>query len=97
MKKHLTIAALISLIVLTIVLSLANRQMVVVNYLFGRFKLPLILVIVGAVLIGMAVQYLLTFAKVYGLKQDIKSLKKQLLAPQEPPVGLSDSNRNQGV
>lgn len=78
MKKNLTLFGLITLIVLTIILSLVNRQEVVVHYLFGRLRLPLIVVMAGTVLIGMTIQYLLGFAKTYQLKQDIKHLKQEL-------------------
>lgn len=78
MKKQLTIAATIALVMVTIVLSLANRQDVVVNYLFGRFRLPLILVIVGSVLVGFMIQYLLGLVKIVSLKNQLKTLRKEL-------------------
>lgn len=78
MKKQLTIAATIALVMVTIVLSLANRQDVVVNYLFGRFRLPLILVIVGSVSVGFMIQYLLGLVKIVSLKNQLKTLRKEL-------------------
>lgn len=85
MKKNLTTAGLLALVVATIVLSLANRQEVVVNYIFGVLRLPLILVIVGAVAIGMLIQYLLGLGRHLSLKHEIKGLKKQLVAKPSSP------------
>ncbi|HFR3701213.1 TPA: lipopolysaccharide assembly LapA domain-containing protein [Streptococcus suis] len=77
MKKKLSLIGLLVIIVLTVVLSLANQQVVKVNYIFGYFRLPLILVILGSVFLGLVIQYLLGMAKNMGLKSEIKSLKKQ--------------------
>lgn len=77
MKKKLSVIGLLVIIVLTVVLSLANQQVVKVNYIFGYFRLPLILVILGSVFLGLVIQYLLGMAKNMGLKSEIKSLKKQ--------------------
>lgn len=90
MKRNLTIVALISLVVLTIILSLANRQLVVVNYLFGQFRLPLILVIAGSVLAGLLMQFLIGFTKQVGLKNQIKGLKKQLADATAPRLESED-------
>lgn len=77
MKKKLSLVGLLVIIVLTVVLSLANQQVVKVNYIFGYFRLPLILVILGSVFLGLVIQYLLGMSKNMGLKSEIKSLKKQ--------------------
>ncbi|MGV3030312.1 LapA family protein [Streptococcus suis] len=77
MKKKLSLIGLLVIIILTVVLSLANQQVVKVNYIFGYFRLPLILVILGSVFLGLVIQYLLGMAKNMGLKSEIKSLKKQ--------------------
>ncbi|MDW8742270.1 LapA family protein [Streptococcus suis] len=77
MKKKLSLIGLLVIIVLTVVLSLANQQVVKVNYIFGYFRMPLILVILGSVFLGLVIQYLLGMAKNMGLKSEIKSLKKQ--------------------
>lgn len=78
MKKNVTIIAVIALLIITIVLSLANRQVVTVNYLFGHFRLPLILVIFGSILIGFLLQYLLGLSKSLSLKHQVRGLQKQL-------------------
>lgn len=77
MKKKLSLIGLLVIIILTVVLSLANQQVVKVNYIFGYFRMPLILVILGSVFLGLVIQYLLGMAKNMGLKSEIKSLKKQ--------------------
>lgn len=76
MKKRLMMAALIGLVLLTIILALANRQVVTVNYLFGHFRLPLILVIFGSVLTGVALHYLLSLSRLFQLKHEIKQLRE---------------------
>lgn len=78
MKQRLSLIGLLLVIILTVVLSLANRQEVVVNYLFGQFRMPLILVMIGSLLLGMVSQYLLSLTKHLTLKSEIKSLKKEL-------------------
>lgn len=85
MKKNLTTAGLIALVIMTIVLSLANRQEVEVNYIFGLLRLPLILVMVGAVVIGMLMQYLIGLGKHLSLKHEIRGLKKQVMAQPVAP------------
>ncbi|MBO4107480.1 LapA family protein [Streptococcus suis] len=79
MKQKLSLIGLIFIIILTVILSLANRQVVVVNYLFGHFRMPLILVILGSLLVGLFIQYLLGMTKNLSLKSEIKSLKKELI------------------
>ncbi|HEL2110062.1 TPA: LapA family protein [Streptococcus suis] len=78
MKQRLSLIGLLLVIILTVVLSLANRQEVVVHYLLGQFRMPLILVMIGSLLLGMAIQYLLGLTKHLSLKGEIKSLKKEL-------------------
>lgn len=89
MKQKLSLIGLILVIILTVILSLANRQVAVVNYLFGQFRMPLILVIIGSLLIGMFIQYLLGLTKNMSLKSEIKNLKKEL---SEIPVLQSEEN-----
>ncbi|HFI2692106.1 TPA: lipopolysaccharide assembly LapA domain-containing protein [Streptococcus suis] len=89
MKQKLSLIGLVLIILLTVVLSLTNRQVVVVNYLFGQFRMPLILVIMGSLLIGMFIQYLLGLTKNMTLKSEIKTLKKEL---SEIPVLQTEEN-----
>ncbi|MGT2895631.1 LapA family protein [Streptococcus entericus] len=90
MKKQLNLWLLLALMVLTTVLALVNRQEVVVNYLFGRFRMPLILVILGSVLVGFIGQYLLGLSKQMTLKQQLKQLTKD---KQELTVALNNTER----
>jgi uncharacterized integral membrane protein len=76
MKQRLSLIGLLLVIILTVVLSLANRQEVIVHYLFGQFRMPLILVIIGSLLIGIVIQYLIGLTKNLSLKSKIKNLKK---------------------
>lgn len=64
MRKNLTVGLLITAVALTAVLSITNIQTVTVNYLFGTFKLPLILLILMSVGLGMLIQFLLGFLKI---------------------------------
>ncbi|HEM6345499.1 TPA: LapA family protein [Streptococcus suis] len=89
MKQKLSLIGLVLIILLTVVLSLTNRQVVEVNYLFGQFRMPLILVIIGSLLIGMFIQYLLGLTKNMSLKSEIKNLKKEL---SEVPVLQTEEN-----
>lgn len=88
MKKNLTVIFLVIAIGLTAVLSITNMQSVTVNYLFGTFKLPLILLILVSVFLGMLIQFLLSFFKNMNLRQEIKKLKAQQkeVANQTPEV-----------
>lgn len=90
MKKQLNLWLLLALMVLMTVLALVNRQDVVVNYLFGRFRMPLILVMLGSVLIGFIGQYLLGLSKHLSLKQEVKQLTKD---KQELTVALNNTER----
>lgn len=74
MKKRFILVALIALILMTIVLALANRQVVTVHYLFGRFQLPLILVIFGSILVGVVLSYLFNVVRFFQLKHRVKQL-----------------------
>ncbi|MFA9413094.1 MULTISPECIES: lipopolysaccharide assembly LapA domain-containing protein [unclassified Streptococcus] len=90
MKKQVNLWLLLALMVLTTVLALVNRQEVVVNYLFGRFRMPLILVILGSVLVGFIGQYLLGLSKQMTLKQQLKQLVKD---KQELTAALNNTER----
>lgn len=73
------------LIVLMIVLSLGacvgyfNAQSVEFFYLVGSIKLPLIALIIGIFLIGVALTLLLCMGRIFGLKGQVRRLRRQLL------------------
>ncbi|MFC5630455.1 MULTISPECIES: lipopolysaccharide assembly protein LapA domain-containing protein [Streptococcus] len=77
MRKNVTVGLLVASVGLTALLSIANIQSVTVNYLFGTFKLPLILLILLSVGLGMFIQFLLGFFKNMSLRQEIKKLKEE--------------------
>ncbi len=84
MKKLLFIVLLLVALVVTLTLSFNNSQEVVVNYVFGQYKLPLSWLIFGAFILGVSVA-LLFFAftgwvwklKAKGLQKKIDELIKQ--------------------
>ncbi|WP_161979187.1 lipopolysaccharide assembly protein LapA domain-containing protein [Streptococcus sp. S784/96/1] len=77
MRKNVTVGLLVASVGLTALLSIANIQSVTVNYLFGTFNLPLILLILLSVGLGMFIQFLLGFFKNMSLRQEIKKLKEE--------------------
>lgn len=79
MKKNITIILLLLIILLTASLSLANMQPVVVNYLFGTFKIPLILLILLSVFLGFVSHLLISLPKGLTHRQQVNQLKKQLV------------------
>ncbi|MET3556985.1 putative integral membrane protein [Streptococcus rupicaprae] len=78
MKKNLTIILLILTIITTAALALANRQYVEVNYLFGYFRMPLILLILVSVALGMLIQFLLAFPKNMANARQLKHIKREM-------------------
>ncbi|MFC3928305.1 lipopolysaccharide assembly protein LapA domain-containing protein [Streptococcus caprae] len=92
MKKNLTILLLIITIIATAALALANRQYVEVNYLFGSFRSPLILLILVSVLLGIIIQFLLTFPKNLANARQLKHVRREMedvkraLGEQQKPV-----------
>lgn len=65
-------------ILVTAALALANRQYVAVNYLFGSFRTPLILLILTSVLLGMAIQFLLSFPKNMANARQLKQIRREM-------------------
>lgn len=72
------------LVVMVIVLCLGasigyfNAQPVEFYYLIGSIKLPLIALIVGIFLMGVASTLLLTMIRIFGLKGEVRRLRRQL-------------------
>ncbi|WP_447454808.1 LapA family protein [Streptococcus fryi] len=83
MKKNITLILLFIVILLTATLSLANMQPVVVNYLFGSFKTPLILLILMSVALGFLIQSLISLPKHFSMRQEINHMKKELQSVNE--------------
>jgi len=55
-----------------------NGQDVEFNYLFGSVQLPLIALLIAEFLLVVALTLLATFVRVFGLKSEIRRLRKQL-------------------
>lgn len=73
------------LLVLIVILSLGacigyfNAQSVEFFYLAGSIKLPLIALIIGVFLFGVTLTLLLSMARIFGLKGQVRRLRRQLL------------------
>nr|WP_119876452.1 LapA family protein [Streptococcus respiraculi] len=78
MKTKLHYIVVLLLILLIAGLSLANMETVKVSYLFGYFKLPLIILILVSVLLGAIVASLIGMSKHFSLKGELKQAKKEL-------------------
>ena len=83
MKKNITLILLFIVVLLTATLSLANMQPVVVNYLFGSFRTPLILLILMSVALGFLIQSLISLPKHFSMRQEVNHMKKELHAANE--------------
>ena len=77
-KRKLQYVALLISVLLIAIISLANMQTVTVNFLLVQFKLPLIILILVCVLLGSLVTFLVSRAKNFSLKHELRSAKKQL-------------------
>lgn len=62
------------------VFSIMNVDAVPVNYAFGTAEWPLVLVILGAALLGAAVSGFMALFRAYSTKHEIKEMKKELKA-----------------
>ena len=77
-KRKLQYVALLISVLLIAIISLANMQTVTVNFLLVQFKLPLIILILVCVLLGSLVTLLVSLAKNFSLKHELKTATKQL-------------------
>lgn len=78
MKTKLHYIAVLLLILLIAGLSLANMETVKISYLFGYFKLPLIILILISVLLGAIVASLIGMGKHLAIKTELKEARKEL-------------------
>lgn len=65
------------------VFSVMNVDAVPVNYVFGTAEWPLVLVIIGAALLGAAVSGTVALIRSYKLNGDIKELKKKIVEQEQ--------------
>ncbi|EJE98191.1 lipopolysaccharide assembly protein LapA domain-containing protein [Liquorilactobacillus mali] len=67
---RMILALVIALVV--IVFALLNTQEVELNFLFGKFSLPLVLILVVSLLLGALVAVLVSTMTIVGLKRELK-------------------------
>ncbi|MFT8424121.1 MAG: lipopolysaccharide assembly protein LapA domain-containing protein [Liquorilactobacillus sp.] len=67
---RMILALLIALVV--VVFALLNTQKVELNFLFGKFSLPLVLILVVSLLLGALIAVLLSTMTIVGLKRELK-------------------------
>lgn len=70
---RMILALLIALVV--VVFALLNTQKVELNFLFGKFSLPLVLILVVSLLLGALIAVLLSTMTIVGLKRELKKKK----------------------
>ena len=78
MKEKLHYILLLITVLLVAGISLANMQSVNVSFILFSFKLPLIIVILGSVLLGSVTTFLVSMVKNFSLKKELKKSKKVL-------------------
>ena len=78
MKEKLHYILLLITILLVAGISLANMQSVNVSFILFRFKLPLIILILIAVLLGSVTTFLINMVKNFSLKKELKKTKEAL-------------------
>jgi putative membrane protein len=78
MPKMLVLVVLLIVLCLGASIGYFNAQPVEFYYLVGSIKLPLIALIVGIFLSGVALTLLLTVIRILGLKGEVRRLRRQL-------------------
>jgi lipopolysaccharide assembly protein A len=76
------------------IFAVINVYSVTVNYLFGTAKWPLILVILGAVLMGGFIVFSINAVKIYTLKRKIKQLERIIDDFEQRPVLEPEVEKN---
>ena len=78
MKEKLHYILLLITVLLVAGISLANMQSVNVSFILFSFKLPLIILILIAVLLGSVTTFLISMVKNFSLKKELKKTKEAL-------------------
>ncbi|MES9545018.1 lipopolysaccharide assembly protein LapA domain-containing protein [Streptococcus intermedius] len=78
MKEKLHYILLLITVLLVAGISLANMQSVNVSFILLSFKLPLIILILIAVLLGSVTTFLINMVKNFSLKKELKKTKEAL-------------------
>lgn len=77
MKKQSTMIVSIILLIIFVIFALLNTAQVEVNLLFGKIKMPLVLLILVCMLIGALVIYLFSFSNHLKVSKELKELQNQ--------------------
>lgn len=83
MKKQSTTIISIILIIIIVIFAVANTASVVVNLLFAKFQMPLILLILVCLLIGALIIYLLSFSNHLKQDKELKELRASKVDPKQ--------------
>ena len=83
MKFQWTLLLGIAFALIVAVFAVINVEPVTVNYLFGKAKWPLILVILGSVLMGGIIVGSVGLFRMFVLQREVRMLKKQNKALEE--------------
>ena len=83
MKKQSTTIISIILIIIIAIFAVANTASVVVNLLFAKFQMPLILLILVCLLIGALIIYLLSFSTHLKQDKELKELRASKVDPKQ--------------
>lgn len=78
MSRILILLVLIVVLCLGASIGYFNAQPVEFFYLIGSIKLPLIALIIGVFMVGVALTLLLTLIRILGLKGEVRRLRRQL-------------------
>lgn len=82
MKRQLKLIGAVVLALIVVIFAMANFQRVTVNFLFGTVRLPLVVIIVGALLIGMVITFMGAVPTILRLKTQNKRMSKKQASQQ---------------
>ena len=78
MIRILVIAAIFLVLALGVAIGFFNAQTVSFNYLAGTLQIPLIALVMGEFFLVAAATALLCWARIFGLKGEIRRLRRQI-------------------
>lgn len=76
------------------ILAIANVTKIPVNYIFGKTEWPLILVILGATLLGILLSASFGLYRSFNRSKEIKNLKNSLLIAEQKVYDLEAENQH---
>ncbi|WP_283581910.1 LapA family protein [Ligilactobacillus hohenheimensis] len=82
MKRQLKLIGAVVLALIVVIFAMANFQQVTVYFLFGTVRLPLVVIIVGALLIGMVITFMGAVPTILRLKTQNKRMSKKQASQQ---------------